>query len=532
MTRRLAPVAAALCALTPAACGPDGPPAPEGPPTLVTLVVIDQLRGDLLARYDSLFTGGLRRLLDDGRVFPGSHHAHAVTQTAPGHATLATGTFPSRHGIVANDFWVAGPDSGLVEEYALADTLSPLVGFPGLEGRSPANLERDGLADWVLASHVDARVLSVSKKDRSAIALGGRRSGERVHVYWMNVRARRFATSAFYRDRYPGWVERFNRERMPRLLGDTLWESGASRAARSLARPDSSAFEYDGVHTAFPHRISDAGESETARAAWPEDTPFPDRAVLELVRTGVDSLALGQRGVVDYLGVAFSQTDYIGHEYGPRSQEQLDNLLRLDRILGELMDFLDARIGPGRWILGLSADHGVLDIPEHLAPGTPGALRTGPLAEDSLARRLHEIVSTAASPEALGDSVRSALEAFPWMADVLTPGGWARGETPDSFTALYRASHHPDRRFFPESGAILVPRPRENTLVTDDPTGTSHGSPYWYDRWVPFVVFGPGVRAGVDSVAAVTVDMAPTLAALARIRFPDDLDGVPREARE
>jgi hypothetical protein len=539
---RLAP----LLAFVAAGCDETGDPPVESP-TLVALVVIDQLGAGLLERYDTLFTGGLRRILDEGRVYPGSSHRHAVTSTAPGHATLATGTVPARHGVVANDHFELLPDSTLWWRYAVVDTTSPVVGFPGLEGRSPRALLRDGLADWARAADPAARVLSVSAKDRAAITLGGRGAGEGVHVYWLSVPGRRFVTSAFYRDRYPGWVERFNRERTEALLADTVWESVVPPAWRALARPDSSPWEGDGVHVTFPHRITDVGEGSLDRADWIEDTPFPDRAVLDFVRMGVDSLQLGRRGVVDVLSVAFSQTDYVGHEYGPHSQEQLDNLLRLDEVLDELLTLLDARVGPGRWILGLSSDHGVMEIPEHKADGGPPGGRSPSDAEVLMARRVQEFALPGLTLEAFADSARTALEAFPWVAEVFVGselgGTTADGGPPapfrdppaaagDSFAALYRASYHPDRRVFPARTIPLMIREREGTYVDNELLGTGHGSPYWYDRWVPVVVMGPGVVPGRATGPAFTVDLAPTLAALGGFPIPDDLDGSPRGVRE
>ena len=54
---------------------------------------------------------------------------------------------------------------------------------------------------------------------------------------------------------------------------------------------------------------------------------------------------------------------------------------------------------------------------------------------------------------------------------------------------------------------------------------TTHGTPYHYDRTVPMIFLGAGVEAGVSYGPAATVDLAPTLAALAGIQTPDDLDG-------
>ena len=412
----------ALAFVTLAACWrtvPDPSPQEAGP-TLIVFVVVDQLRGDLLDRYDEVFTGGLRRLLDAGLVFEGASHRHAETTTAVGHASLSTGVAPSRHGLAGNTWTERRPDGSLVEVYAVADSLSPIVGVPDLPGRSPANLLRGGLADWVLDHDPDARVVSLSTKDRAAIPMAGRTRG---HVYWIAPTEGRFVTSTYYRDRYPDWLERFNRTRMPALLGDSVWGRTAPREARSLARPDTAHFEGDGVHTFLPHLRAEEtpGPLPQAQYVWASRTPAPDRAVVELAAVAVDELELGRRGSVDFLSVSLSQSDYVGHDYGPLSQEQLENLIHLDRVLADLLDMLDDRVGPGRWVLGLSADHGVMTIPEWTLQ-TEGRGRR--LTRQDV-RRIREVASRAAaragSPEEVSSRVIAAVEAIEGVAKVYRP---------------------------------------------------------------------------------------------------------------
>jgi hypothetical protein len=526
----LAPLAAfTACSGAPSppseGAGPSGLARPAEQPALVVTVVVDQLRADLLERYDTLFTGGLRRLLDQGLRFPGASHRHAYTETAPGHATLATGVHPSRHGIVANGFYDLQDDGTLWLRYAVDDSTSPVLGYPDLGGRSPSTLLADGLADWVLAADGASRVLSVSKKDRAAITMGGRASdAERVHVYWMHVPARRFVTSAFYRDQVPPWVERFNETQMPELLGDTVWAQSTPVAARALARPDSAPYESDGVHVTFPHlRSAEAGPGEARQNGWYESTPYPDAALMAFTAAAMEALELGRRGVLDHLAISFSQTDLVGHRYGPLSQEQLDNLLHLDRVLDELLSLLDARVGSGRWVLGFSADHGVLTMPEYLAEQGVGAFRSPREDLDALARRVQEDANPTASDAQVVSDVIRAIEAVPYVARVYTPADLANPA--DTFALLFRNSDHPRRRAGDLPAHALLVRRTEHALVTSAPGGTSHGSPYWYDRSVPLVLLGAGIEPGSDAGAAYTVDLAPTLAWWAGIRFPGDLDG-------
>jgi len=523
MRPRTAIVSAAL-ALLPAACTSRPTPAPPGePPTLVVHVVVDQLRADMLDRYRDVFSQGLERLLEDGLVVRGASHRHSETTTAVGHATLVTGVVPARHGVVGNTWWERRPDGTLVSTYAVADSTSPLLGFPDAPGRSPSNLLRDGLPDWILAHDSDARVVSLSTKDRAAITMAGRAPG---HVYW--IENNRFVTSEHYRRAYPEWVESFNSVRMPDLLGDSVWLQEVPAGFRSLARPDPATYEGDAVHTVFPHvERQEAGEGDQGRFLWVREwTPWPDRAVLELADRAVAELDLGQRGVVDYLALSFSQTDYVGHQYGPFSQEQLDNLFRLDHVLGELIDMLDRRVGAGRWVLGLSSDHGVLTAPEWLEAQGERARR---LTRDEL-RELRATAAEAAAGggdvTAIQDRVVRAVEAFEFVDRVYRSSELEeRSESGDSIASLFLSARREDRLTGSLAGYGLHIAYKPNVLPRPG-TGTTHGSPWWYDRSVPFILYGAGVpRVTSDPGPVFTVDMAPTLAEIAQIPVPQDLDG-------
>jgi len=492
---------------------------PHGGPGLVVLMVVDQLPAELLERYDTLFTRGFRRLLDDGYRFENATHDHAFTETAPGHTTLSTGVYPSRHGIVANT-WSERSGDGWRSVYSVEDLDRKILGAPDLPGRGPANIERPGLADWIAASDPGARVVSVSRKDRAAIGMAAQALGD---VYWLADRGGRFITSDAYRSQYPDWVSRFNESTMPRIYADTVWESIVPAAARALTRPDTSRYELDGVHTAFPHRPADLGDDGSAEAVnhWRyEYTPFPDRAVLSLAIEAIRDLELGQRSSVDYLGVSFSQTDLVGHHFGPESREQLDNLLRLDAVVGELLSYLDDTVGPGRWVLALSADHGVLPIPEELATEGVDAKRLGRTERTQF---MDAIQRAADGGE---DAVAHALEDLPFVSRAYTFDEIEAGQAADSFAVLYAHSHSRERlgRFEERWGvdARLGPDILSWTAAS---TPATHGSPYYYDRHVPLIFLGASIPATVSEERAATVDVAPTLAHLAGVPAPDDLDG-------
>lgn len=503
-----------------AACGPSPEPAapPEGP-ALVVLLVIDQLSAELLDRYASVYGGGLRRILDTGFRFENATHDHAGTVTAAGHTTLSTGVYPTRHGLVNNE-WFEREGDEWRNVYSVSDFDAEILGHPDLEGMGPAHIERPGLADWIAARDPRSRIVSISKKERSAIGLSAQAVGD---VYWLPETEAEFVTSDAYMSSYPDWVRDFNRTQMPTLHGDTIWESIVPPALASLSRPDTSRWEFDREDTTFPHRASDRVDMSDARALneWRWDyTPFPDRAIVSLVLEAVRALELGQRGSVDFLGIGLSQTDRIGHTFGPGSREQLDNLLRLDSELGRLFAALDDQVGAGRWLLALSADHGVLEIPEHLADA--GVL-AGRLTREERAQLAARIEAASAGGEW---AIREAVAALPFVAGAYTFEEIEHGTPADSFALLYAHSHSRTRVVSLAARSGVYVRYQPNFLQVNT-SATTHGSPYYYDRHVPLIFLGADIPAGVSAERVATVDVAPTLAALAGIPVPDDLDGRP-----
>lgn len=493
-------------------------------PTLVVLMAVDQLRADLLDRYDTLFVGGFRRLLDDVYRFTSATHDHALTETAPGHTSLSTGVYPTRHGIVANT-WSEFQDGAWRSVYSMEDLDRPVLGYPDLPGRSSANLNRRGLPDWIVSADQASRVVSISRKDRAAIGLAAKAEGE---VYWLVDGGDGFVTSEFYHAELPTWLADFNATTMPLVYSDSVWESTIPAGARYLSRPDTSMFELDGEHSAFPHRPSDMGDATDARALnrWRYlYTPFPDRAVFSLAGEAIRQLQLGQRESLDYLGVSLSQTDLVGHFYGPLSREQLDNLLRLDRELERFFTLLDEAVGPGRWVLALSADHGVLDMPGHLVESGVDAAKLTAGDRRELRERVQAALEGAGADDDREEVAKAALLALPFVQNAYTYTEVEAGASVDSFGVLFARSFSRTRAAGPAARYGVHLRLRPNVLWGLGNLRTSHGSSYYYDRHVPMMFLGGAISAGVSNERVATVDVAPTLAWLTGTLAPDDLDG-------
>ena len=504
----------------------------DGTASLVVMIVVDQLGGDLVDRYEpALSAGGFRRFMDQGYRFTQASHAHAIPETAPGHATLATGVFPSRHGMVSNG-WRQRAGFDWLTVQAVEDSSHPILGFEqdqSLEGRSPKNLMRDGLADWVRAADPEARTVSISKKDRSAVTMAGRATS---NAWWLLDQKGVFVTSTFYADRYSTWMTRFNEEVMPGIAANPVWLSEVPEAMRSLAEADAQDYEAgERDMSTFPHRASaeaDAPVGSEDFNTWAFLTPRADDAVLELAKTAIVQLELGQRASTDFLAISFSALDEVGHRYGPLSQEVLSTMIHLDLVLANLLQYLDQQVGEGRWVAGLAGDHGATIPPEAARrAGNREAERI--MDSETLAEMggaLREAASRGGSPEEIAARLAVRIENEGLVEQAYTHHELTLGGQPaDSFAVLYRNSHYPGRAWGILSRFGVEVRYGEGDLVTSFETGTRHESPYWADRHVEMMWLGAGVLQGEADTPVYTVDFAPTLAGLARVPAPEDLDG-------
>lgn len=573
---RLDPRSVAVAVLaTLVASAPTAPPV-AAKPKLAVLVVVDQLRADYLTRWQDLFgNGGFRRLQTEGAWFQNCHYPYAGTTTGPGHASLATGCPPAKHGIIANEWYERASGSVAYcvdsERYSIvpprptsADDKDPDIdqenesGLPVLKKRPGIAPERlllptlgDALKD---ATGGAGRVFSLSYKERSAVLLGGHKPDA---CYWIDKASALAVTSTYYGNRVHPWVEEFNRAKPANAFFGRDW----TRLRTDLdyerhSGPDDGPGEGKGhgQGRTFPHPTT--GGTDKVGGKYYEavyTSPFGNEVLLDLVRRTIDAEGLGTREAPDLLCVSFSSNDPVGHAWGPDSQEVLDMTLRTDLILKALLDHLDAKVGRGRYVLGLSADHGICPLPEVSRRQGRDA---GFVAPTLLARGVDDFLNET-YPKKKGETRARWVESveFPWVylkrelikARGLNPAvveasvvAWlkqqagietAYGRTEllagmpenDSVGRSVARSMHPDR-----SGDVAFVLKRYY-LVSNKLTGTSHGSPHDYDTHVPMLIFGPGVRAGVRAERVSPLSIAATLGHALGVRLPSEagrLEGV------
>jgi len=391
-------------------------------------------------------------------------------------------------------------------------------------------------------------VVGVSLKDRAAILMAGPRADA---AYWFDPTVGLFVSSTYYTSALPPWLARWNATRPADAPAWRVWTRLLPDEAlyRQYAGPDDVKGEWDGVDTVFPHRVRGAPPSPK----FYDDlrrTPFGDELLLEAALEAMGGHQLGADEDPDVLAVGFSSPDVIGHTYGPESQEGMDEYLRLDLVLGRLLEEVDRRVGLDRVIVGLSADHGVLPLVETLQARGAAARRVrteeilGPVTRALEARygTRNGLIARFLPPDFYFDLEAMARRGLPRheVEEVAEQALLETGLVQNVYTnARLLGDRPPDdpffdlvrRSFFQPRSPHLIVVLKPWLHLTDRPGGTSHGTPHEYDRHVPIVFLGPGVRPGTYAAPCGPEDIAPTLAALLHLDYPlQDADRVLAEA--
>jgi predicted AlkP superfamily pyrophosphatase or phosphodiesterase len=498
-------------------------------PRLVVILVVDQMRVDYLEWYAPLLTKGLRRLRDQGAWFTNAAYPYLNTVTCVGHSTIGTGTFPYHHGMVLNA-WLDRTTKrvpGCTEDLQVKEIT--YAGLKPATGDSARNLMRPALGEQV--HQHGGRAVAISLKPRSSIPLVGHRADA---IVWFDERGGWSTSEAFSKKPVP-FIEEFIESHPLTADQGKVWtrtlDPGAYKGEDDVAaeRPPA------GMTRTFPHALdapAQSGSTESFFTRW-QRSPFADEYLERLAETAIDKMALGKGQRTDFLAVSFSSLDLVGHVFGPRSQEVQDMLVRVDATIGRLLEHLDRQVGAGNYVLAISADHGVAEIPELV--GTGGRQTTKEVKDalekvfvpvlgigDHVAATAYtDIYLTPKTVERLRldtttrTAAVNALLALPAVSRVFVGTELATAEARASTDPVLRAaalSYYPGR-----SGDLII-APKENWLLGTT-AATTHGTQQPYDQRVPGILFGAGVRAGHYTQTASPADIAPTLASVARIRI-------------
>jgi predicted AlkP superfamily pyrophosphatase or phosphodiesterase len=536
------------------------PAAGQQMPKLVLQITVDQLRGDLPTRYlERLGEGGFRYLLNAGTHYTNAQYQHANTETIVGHTVLATGAFPSIHGMVANVWLDRETDElaynieddryGLLSKGSGVDKqteIDPTQKLARTDGRSPASILVSTFSDELFVSNGgQSKIFAVSVKDRGAVPMAGH-AGK---AFWFSKKSGEFITSTYYYDEYPEWVTDWNQQKLADRYQGKTWALLNDRSSYVFGATDDRPYEEDfsGFGRTFPHPYGKDPETYYTRLTL---SPAGDELTLDFARALIENEQLGQGAVTDYLSISFSSTDYIGHLFGPSSLETEDNILRLDRTLAELFSYVDKTVGLENTLIVLSADHGGPEVPEYMASLgmetgrlTPNRVDQEP-ALAALKQRFgigKELIEVYRHPYIYLDhdvireqgldqmeverAVAEKLRNLKGVAAAVSSSELLGNDLPDTpLMRQIRRNFHLKR-----SGDIYLVQEPYWFLFSNDSLSLAamHGSPWRYDTFVPIFFAGKDIAAQRINRLVHPVDIAPTLANYLGVKPPAGSVGNP-----
>jgi predicted AlkP superfamily pyrophosphatase or phosphodiesterase len=511
-------------------------------PKLVVGIIVDQMRYDYLYKYyDKFGEGGFKKLLKDGFNCKNTNYNYTPTYTAPGHASVYTGTTPSHHGVIGNNWFVRDAKKSI---YVTDDSLVRTIGSNSEKAgkMSPRNMLSSTIGDELrLYSNMKSKVIAVALKDRSAILPGGHLSNG---SYWFDSESGNFITSTFYKNELPTWVRDFNGLRLADKYLLQPWNTLLPIEQYTESAPDDNPYEglYKGeTKPTFPHQLPtmfSKTDYEVLRYS-----PFGNSITKDIALAALKNENMGQGTATDFLAISFSSTDYVGHKFGPQSVEVEDTYLRLDKDIAEILVYLEKTYGKEGFLIFLTADHAASYVPEQMldlkmqagyfdskkfADSIKGYLRENyrdtTLLDMFINEQVYlnhtEIEKAKISLSKIQNDVVSLALRFKGVSNAYTSAQLNGELLANKSASLMQAGFYIKR-----SGDVSLLL--EPAWVDWSHTGTTHGSSYTYDTRVPLLWYGSHIKAGETYESIDITDIAPTISAMLDIMPPNSATGKP-----
>ena len=510
-------------------------------PKLVVGIVVDQMRYDYISRFWNGYSeGGFKRLVKEGFNFKNNHYNYAPTSTGPGHASVYTGTTPASHGIIGNDWYDKEIGASV---YCAADNTYASVGTASAAGQmSPKQLLTTTISDQLkLHTQSRSKVIAIALKDRGAVLPGGHTADA---AYWFHGKEEgSWISSTFYMEALPSWVTQFN-SKVPQQYKKP-WDLLRSEKAYTQSGSDKNNYEgtYRGETAAvFPHDLVSLWEANGAYDIL-KATAYGNSLTADFALAALKGENLGKGVDTDFLAISFSSTDYVGHQFGVNSREIEDTYYRLDLDLERLLKALDAQVGPGNYSLFLTADHAAVQVPTYLKDLK---IPSGYFDSKVFKEKLNAYVADHFGSEDLianisnyqvflnrdlaaqldinlreiqEDLAQFILQDSAVERTYTAHQMWGREYT-KGIPYILQNGYNPKR-----SGDVLfVLKP---AVISYSRTGSTHGSPQIYDTHTPLLFYGKGFKRGASYERSEIPDIAPTLAAMLGIAFPNGTTGKP-----
>ncbi|MCM4168467.1 Alkaline phosphatase PafA [Arenibacter antarcticus] len=511
-------------------------------PKLVVGIVVDQMRYDYLTRFwDRYGEGGFKRMVNDGFNCKNNHFNYAPTYTGPGHASVYTGTSPSVHGIIGNDWYDKFDDKSV---YCAGDDSYNSVGTASDSGKmSPHRMQSTTMTDQLrLHTQMQGKVIAVAIKDRGAVLPGGHSANA---AYWFKGGDEgNWITSTYYMDELPTWVKDFNTKRSVDAYKKP-WTT--LKDINTYAESGSDKNNYEGLFkgkasATFPYDL-EALWDDNDQYSILANTPYGNSLTTDFALAALDKESLGEDNITDFLAVSYSSTDYVGHKWGVNSKEIQDTYMRLDQDLERLFKRLDEKVGVGEYTVFLTADHAAVHVPAYLKDQK---IPANYLSLTDIKNKLNdylkytfgstEIIKNISNNQIFLDhkvvnnldidlaeiqnNIAQELILYEGIYKIYTANQMWQNNYTKGISNIIQNGYNQKR-----SGDILIVY--DPSAISYNKTGSTHGSPWIYDTHSPLLFFGKGIKKGSTVNRTEIPDIAPTISALLGMAFPSGTTGAP-----
>ena len=504
-------------------------------PKLVIGIVVDQMRWDYLYRYYNLYQpdGGFKRLLSQGFSCENTMIPYLPTFTACGHTSIYTGSVPAIDGITGNDWW----DYDLSKfVYCSEDDSVKTIGSNTTEGKmSPRNMIVTTIGDELrLATNFNSKVIGIALKDRSAIFPAGHSANG---AYWYDDSTGNWITSSYYMNDLPNWVKELNAKKLVDKYYEQNWSTLYPIDKYVQSAPDQEPYEYRpfGGKNGLPYYLKTyIGKNYGMIHVIPYGNTF----TFDMAKAAIDGEQLGKGAGTDMLTISLSTPDYIGHTFGSNSVEAEDDFLRLDKDIGSFLEVLDAQIGKGQYVLFLTADHGVTQVPAFLKQHK---IPAGSFDDQKISDQLNALLKDKFKTDnlvigivnnqvfldqnAIASSSRiDKPKVYDVVIDFLTqqPGiyrAFALDKLND-VTLNTTIKNRVTNGYYPSRSGDIQILLKSQWIPGFVIGGTTHGSWNPYDSHIPLIWYGWNITSGKTNREVYMTDIAPTLAAILHIQMP------------
>ena len=503
-------------------------------PKLVVGIVVDQMKMEYLYRFSDDFSpNGFKRLMNNGFVFQNMHYNYMPTYTAPGHASIYTGTTPAVHGIVGNEWFSRKLGKQM---YCTDDASVATLGDGSKEEgeMSPNNLQATTITDELkMATNFKGKVIGMSMKDRGAILPAGHFAN---WAFWFS-KTGSFISSSFYGKELPTWVNKFNGEKRFMPYINKGWDLYKPVATYNESMADNNPYEgklYKSETPTMPYNLKEMYDKNGAGVI--RSVPFGNDLLAEFAKEAIINEELGKDNITDFLTVSFSSTDYVGHLLGPRSMELQDTYLRLDQTIADFLTYLDKTVGKDNYLLFLTADHAGAENVRYL--------KDNKYAVDFISPKDIRKSLTEFSTKTFGVDLVLNYSNFNlfFNKEILKAKGLELNNVKQAFkdhllTQDYMKRVYTEEEILGSTGADyflnFIAKGYDSTqngdlVLLEKPgysehgaLGTSHGTPYSYDTHVPAIFYGWNIKPGESYAKKEITSIAPTIAQKIKITFPN-----------